>query len=71
MKVKEQSLHSCGRLNSLHGSGSTVLIPGFDCDSFALARISLGQGTRGSDPAVLDHGRGRRMRVAIGVGSSF
>ena len=27
-------MNSCGRLlNSLHGSGSTILIPGFDYDS--------------------------------------
>ena len=30
-----QSISSCGRLlNSLHGSGSTILVPAFDCDSY-------------------------------------
>lgn len=27
------SINGCGLVNSLHGSGQTILIPGFDCDS--------------------------------------
>ena len=34
--------NSCGRLlNSLHGSGSTILIPGFDYDSFEATQNRL------------------------------
>ena len=34
------AINSCGRLlNSLHGSGSTIFVPGFDCDSVAFQNM--------------------------------
>ena len=64
--------NSFGRLfNSLHGSGFTILVPGFDCDSFGQVpwegrRLSAGSSEvsaeGASPPVVTAHSRGLRAR---------